>query len=66
VTPLVIVLAVAAVVAFQLVRAHFFPWKRCPRCRGTKRIGGMGGFRICNHCDKDGKVLRLGAPRERD
>lgn len=63
---LYIVLAVAALGAGQLVRAYLFPWKRCPRCMGTKRIGGMGGFKLCTRCDKEGKVRRIGAPRGRD
>lgn len=59
-----IVLAVAFVGGCQLVAAYFFPFKRCPRCRGTKRVQGMGGFRMCTRCDKDGKVRRFGAPGE--
>jgi hypothetical protein len=65
--PVIDILGVAAVaVIVGYVRVVLFPWKRCPRCRGTKRIGGMGGFKICTRCDKEGKVRRIGAPRGRD
>lgn len=57
-------LAAAAAVAVWFGRARLFPWKRCRRCSGTRRVQGMGGFRICTRCDKEGKVRRFGAPKE--
>ena len=60
-----VVLGAATLVGAQLVRAQLFPFKRCPRCKGTKRVQGMGGFRVCTRCDKDGKVPRWGSGRER-
>ena len=65
VTVVYIVLGAAGLVGAQLVRAQLFPFKRCPRCGGTKRVKGMGGFKICTRCDKDGKVRRVGAGRQR-
>lgn len=54
-------LAAVAAVAVWFGRARLFPWRRCPRCNGTRRVPGMGGFRICTRCDKEGKVRRIGA-----
>lgn len=63
-TVVFIALGALVIVGVQLVRAYLFPFKRCPRCGGTKRVKGMGGFKICTRCDKDGKVRRVGAGRE--
>ena len=47
------------------VRLRLFPWRRCPRCKGTRRIqGGNGVFAICGRCDKEGKVRRFGAKKD--
>lgn len=59
-----VVLGAAFLVGAQLVRARIRPWKRCPKCSGTRRIQGLGGFSICGRCDKEGKVRRWGAPGE--
>lgn len=65
-TVVYVVLGAAGLTVAQFVRAQLYPFKRCPRCKGTRRVKGMGGFRICTRCDKDGKVRRWGAPgRER-
>lgn len=60
----VVLIVIAVIVVGVPVRARLFPWKRCPTCKGTRRVQGMGGFRICTRCDKEGKVRRFGAGRE--
>jgi len=60
-----VIIALVVLGGGQLIRAALFPFKRCPRCGGTKRVKGMGGFKICTRCDKDGKVRRVGAGKER-
>lgn len=59
--PAELLLGAVAAVAVWFGRARLFPWRRCPRCKGTRRVQGMGGFRICTRCDKEGKVRRFGA-----
>jgi hypothetical protein len=48
-----------------LLSVRLFPWKTCPRCKGSRRIQGGGGIhRDCGRCGATGRVRRLGAPGE--
>ena len=52
---------VIAVVVFLLVRGRFWPWGRCPSCRGRKGRG-IGStdraFNRCGHCGGKGERIR--------
>jgi DnaJ-class molecular chaperone len=56
--------ALAAVFGFAgwQVHVHYYPWKRCPRCGGAKRVKSGRAHRDCGRCGSEGRVRRWGAP----
>jgi len=58
-----VVLGVFVAVGLWYGHVLVFPWKTCPRCRGSKRNNSGGAFRRCGRCDSTGEVRRFGAPR---
>jgi DnaJ-class molecular chaperone len=59
--PLILIaLASAAGYAISL---YFWPWRPCPRCRGTRVNRGTTGKRIgmCKRCRGTGRTRRTGA-----
>jgi DnaJ-class molecular chaperone len=55
-------LAVVAWVAGYSVACWIWPFKACPRCKGTGRRRSPTGkrFRLCGRCDGTGRRLRTG------
>lgn len=54
-------LAVAAIAAWA-ARAYFFPFRRCPRCKGTGTTPGSTGRRWgpCGRCRGERSVRTIG------
>lgn len=48
--------------AAYVALAAFWPYVRCPRCKGTgkRRAPLGGGWRDCPRCDGRGRAVRLG------
>ena len=60
-----VLLGVLAAIGAWYVHVRLFPWRRCPTCKGTRRIQGGGTtFAMCGRCDKEGKVRRFGAKKD--
>jgi hypothetical protein len=59
-----IVLALVLLVGWWL-SVKLFPYRRCPRCKGTGNLGGgiLGGVRPCGRCGSTGLLPRLGSGR---
>lgn len=52
-----------AIVAARQVHVRIFPWRPCPRCRGSRKNKSGEAFRRCGRCDSTGEVRRWGAGR---
>lgn len=58
----VTILAIVASLAWW-ASLWLWPWKRCPRCGGRRKLTGPDGdvFRRCGRCGGTGEVRRWGA-----
>jgi hypothetical protein len=58
---LLITAALAAVLVFVLIRTRFWPYGRCPSCRGRKGRGAGStdrAFSSCGRCGGSGERVR--------
>src|SRR3989442_10001882 len=61
--PIIVVLLILAVAAGYAVSLYFWPWRNCPRCRGTRVNTGSNRHRygMCKRCSGTGRTCRIGA-----
>jgi hypothetical protein len=50
------------IVAAYLLHSALWPYKDCPRCRGSKKLNSPGGaaYRKCPRCKGSGTEFRTG------
>lgn len=62
---LAIIIILAAIAAGYWIQLRLFPWRTCPRCKGSRRIqGGRGTHRDCSRCGASGRIRRTGARKD--
>ncbi|SRR6266851_7215977 len=60
--PITVILLVLAIAAGYTVSLYFWPWRNCPRCRGTRvNPGSNRRYGMCTRCSGTGRTRRIGA-----
>ena len=61
--PITVILLIIAAAAGYAISLYFWPWRACPRCKGTRVNPGSTRRRIgmCKRCAGTGRTRRIGA-----